>query len=355
VSDLQDRIQKELDDLVASGRETAAQFAAYLHGEPIVDACAGPVTRGTPFFSFSTGKGLTSTAVHVLAEQGALSYDLRLAEVWPEFARHGKDGITLRHVLTHSAGLPALPPELTRAELCDPGRMAGILADSAPVWEPGTRHGYHVWTYGWLVGETVRRVTGRTLSQVLADEVAGPLGVPGELLLAVPEDALGGLAPVRDGNWSAALDGLAAMLPNFARAVPAGARPDADLAGDPAFLRAEVPATGTVSARAAARMYAALLGEVDGVRLISPERLAEVSAVASTGPDWTFLMDVTRTLGYGVEADGRMFGASGIGGSLAGAAPALGLALAATKSTLAVDDGDPMERLRTLVLDDLTR
>jgi hypothetical protein len=171
---------------------------------------------------------------------------------------------------------------------------------------------------------------------------------------AVPEEALAGLAPLRDGNWSATLDGFATMLPNFARAVPAGAWPDAELAGDPAFLRAEVPAVGTVSARAAARMYAALLGEVDGVRLISPERLAAVSAVASAGPDWTFLMDVTRTLGYGVEADGRMFGAGGIGGSLAGA-PTLGLAPAATKSTVAVDDGDPMERLRALVLDELAR
>ncbi|MFD0593305.1 serine hydrolase domain-containing protein [Catellatospora coxensis] len=289
---LQQRVQQRVDELVDSGQETGVQVAAYLHGAPIVDAVAGladpatgrAVTPGTPFFSFSTGKALTSTVVHVLAEQGRLDYDLRLAEVWPEFARNGKSGVTLRHVLTHTAGLPALPPDVTAADLADWGRMCAILADTAPEWEPGTAHGYHVWTYGWLVGETVRRVTGRTLSQVLATDVAAPLGVPGELLLRVPDEDLDRLAVLDERSWSDALKQLSAQLPNFDRAVPHGARPDADLGNDRSFLRAEVPAVGTITARAAARMFAALLGEVDGVRLISPARLREATRPVTRGP-----------------------------------------------------------------------
>ncbi|GAA1419288.1 serine hydrolase domain-containing protein [Catellatospora coxensis] len=353
---LQQRVQQRVDELVDSGQETGVQVAAYLHGAPIVDAVAGladpatgrAVTPGTPFFSFSTGKALTSTVVHVLAEQGRLDYDLRLAEVWPEFARNGKSGVTLRHVLTHTAGLPALPPDVTAADLADWGRMCAILADTAPEWEPGTAHGYHVWTYGWLVGETVRRVTGRTLSQVLATDVAAPLGVPGELLLRVPDEDLDRLAVLDERSWSDALKQLSAQLPNFDRAVPHGARPDADLGNDRSFLRAEVPAVGTITARAAARMFAALLGEVDGVRLISPARLREATRPVTRGPEWTFGMPVRWTLGYAV--DGPMIEVGGIGGSLAGALPELGLTIAATKNSLAVGDGDPMEQLREMII-----
>lgn len=121
--------------------------------------------------------------------------------------------------------------------------------------------------------------------------------------------------------------------------------------GRPDVLRADVPAVGTMTARAAARMYAALIGEVDGVRLVSPERLAEMTAVAVGGPDWVFGADVERALGYSIEGGGAMFGASGSGGSLAGAAPAHGLALAATKNLLTAGEDDPMEDLRALILE----
>ncbi len=361
-STLQDQVQKTLDELVAADRRLGAQVAAYRHGELIVDACAGladpdtgrPVTSDTPFFSFSTGKALTTTVVHVLVEQGRLDYDLRIADVWPEFAQHGKRDVTLRHALTHSAGLPALPADVTADDFTDWHRMCDIVAGSELVWTPGTRHGYHVWTFGWLVGEVVRRATGRTAAQLLAEDIAGPLGVPDELFLGVPEAQLDRLARLADGNWSAALEQLSAQLPHFDRAVPRGARPDAALGNRRDILRADIPAVGTVSARAVAKLYAALLGEVDGVRLVSPERLRAISAVAVEGPDWTFGMDGSWALGYGIEAGGAMFGSGGIGGSLAGAAPAQGLALGATKNVLAVGDGDPMEQLRTLILETVT-
>ncbi|MFC7546006.1 serine hydrolase domain-containing protein [Plantactinospora sp. GCM10030261] len=356
MTDPQIEVQKTIDELVDSGREIGVQVAAYRHGELIVDACAGvadpvtgrPVTPDTPFHAFSVGKGLTSTVVHVLAERGQLDYDLRIADVWPEFARHGKDAVTLRHALTHSAGVPALPADTTLDDFTDWDRMCAVVAAAEPEWRPGSRHGYHVWTWGWLVGEVVRRVTDRTISQVLAEDVAGPLGVPDELFLGVPEEHLDRVARLVDRNWSDSVAALSAALPNFDRAVPPGARPGADSGNSRDLLRADIPAVGTASARAVAKLYAALLGEVDGVRLISPARLAEVSTVVNAGPDWTFGMQMSRTLGYGVE--GGMFGAGGIGGSLAGAAPESGLAVAAMKNSLSVGDGDPMEQIRTMLL-----
>ncbi|MEO3778915.1 serine hydrolase domain-containing protein [Micromonospora sp. B11E3] len=356
---LRAEVRAALDDLVGSGREAGVQVAAYLRGEPIVEEQAGladtvtrrPLTAGTPVYSVSTGKGLTATVVHVLAERGQLDYDLRVADVWPEFARHGKDGITLRHALTHTAGVPALPADVTLDDFADWDRMCAIVADAEPLWAPGERLAYHAWTFGWIVGEVVRRVTGRRVSAVLAEDVAAPLGVTGELFLGVPEADQGRLARVEDGNLSAMLEGISGHLPNLDRVVPPGARPDATLGLRPDVLRADVPAVGTVTARAAARMYAALIGEVDGVRLISPGRLREVASVAARGPEWVFGQEATWGLGYAVEGDGVAFGSAGSGGSLAYAYPGLGLTVAATRNRLAVADGDPMERLRALIHD----
>jgi CubicO group peptidase (beta-lactamase class C family) len=355
---LQDRVQEKLSELVASGAETGVQVAAYLHGELIVDAWAGtadpatgrPVTPDTPFFSYSAGKGVTATVVHVLAERGLLDYDLPIAAVWPEFARHGKGGVTLRHALTHAAGVPALPAGVTPADLTDWDRMCAIVAASRPLWEPGTTTGYHAWTFGWLVGEVVRRVTGRPVSQVLAEDVAGPLGVADQLFFGVPEAHLHRLARLEDRNLPAMLDLLSTQIRNFDLVVPPGVRPGAGLANRTDILQADIPAVATMSARAAAKMYAALIGEVDGVRLVSPQRLHEMSAVASKGPDWTWGQELPKTLGYVAEAGGAMFGWAGYGGSLAGAAPRHGLALAATKNALAMGGADPMEDLRTLIL-----
>ncbi|GHJ49209.1 esterase [Catellatospora sp. TT07R-123] len=350
---LRDRVQQTIEDLVASGAETGVQVSAYLHGEPIVEAYAGtdgtgrPVTADTLFPSFSTAKGVTATVVHVLAERGELDYGLRLADVWPEYAAHGKSGTTLAHALTHATGVPQLPADVTPADFADWDRMCALIAAQAPQWEPGTRQGYHAWTYGWIVGETVRRATGRTLAQALAEQVAGPLGVGGELFFGVPEAELGRVARLGEHGWQPALAYLSANLPHIDLVVPPAVRPDAALGNRPEFLRADVPATGTMSARAAARMYAALLGAVDGVRLISPERLARVTAVAMDGPDWVFGQPVRRSLGYAVE-DGH-FGSSGSGGSLAYAFPQLGLAVAATKNQMSFGDGDPMEQLRELI------
>ncbi|WP_344078074.1 serine hydrolase domain-containing protein [Luedemannella helvata] len=357
-------VRTRVDGLVASGDEAGVQVAAYLDGEPIIDVVAGvadartgrPMTADTPIFSLSTGKGLTATVVHVLAERGHLDYDLRIADVWPEYARHGKDATTLRHALTHAAGVPALPADIRAEDFADWDRMCALIADARPEWPPGTAHGYHAWTFGWLVGETVRRATGRTVSEVLATEIAAPLGVPGELFFGVPDDQLDRLAHLDDRNWSAAFETLAGHLPNLDRVAPPGVRPDATIGNRRDVLRADVPAVGTMTARAAARLFAALVGRVGGVRLISPARLRAATAPATSGPDWVFGQPVSMGLGYAIDGGGAWFGASGSGGSLAYGFPELGLSVAATRNRLAFDaDDDPMEDLRALIQDSVSR
>ncbi|MEV4846709.1 serine hydrolase domain-containing protein [Micromonospora matsumotoense] len=355
---LRARVRRTIGDLVDSGREAGVQVAAYRHGRLIVDETAGtadtatgrPLTAGTPIFSVSTGKGLTSTVVHVLAEAGRLDYDLRIADVWPEFGRHGKHTVTLRHVLTHTAGVPDLPADVTPADFTDWDAMCTLVADAVPRWAPGEQVAYHAWTYGWLVGEVVRRVTGRRISTVLAEDVAAPLGVPGELFFGVPEADLPRLATLEDNGLADLMAFASAHLPHFDAVAPPAVRPDAAIGSRPDVLRADVPAVGTLTARAAARLYAALIGDVDGVRLISADRLRQVSAVAVRGVEWVFGQETAFGLGYAVDDDGS-FGTAGSGGSLAYAYPELGLTVAATRNRLGANDGDPMEGLRTLIRD----
>jgi CubicO group peptidase (beta-lactamase class C family) len=354
---LQTKVQRTINALVGAGREIGVQVAAYLDGQLIVNAVAGladsasgrPVTPDTPFFSYSTGKGLTSTIVHVLAERGQLDYDLRIADVWPEYARHGKKQTTLRHALTHMAGVPTLPCYTTPEDFLDWDRMCRTIAGTAPAWEPGTQHGFHEWTYGWLIGEVVRRATHRPIAWVLAEEIARPLQAERELFFGVPGEQLPRLARLEDRNWTAALQTLSERIERFNEIAPPGVRPDAMLANRRDILRADIPSVATVSARGIARTYAALIGEVDGVRLISPERLAEITTVATEGPDWAFGGDLPKTLGYLAQLDGARFGWSGNGGSLAGCYPDVGLSVAITKNYLGIADDDPMEGVAALI------
>ena len=354
---LQARVQQRIDGLVAAGREIGVQVAAYLDGKPIVSVVSGladeasgrPVTPDTPFFSYSTGKGLTSTIVHVLAEQGVLDYDLRIADIWPEYGRHDKNRTTLRHALAHMAGVPTLPGFTTPEDFLDWDRMCQTIASTAPAWEPGTRHGFHDWTYGWLIGEIVRRATNRPISWVLAEDIARPLHADRELFFGVPAEQLPRLARLKDRNWTAALHVLSERIENFDKIAPPGVRPDATLANRRDILRTDIPAVATVSARGIARMYAALMGEVDGVRLISPERLKEITTVVTDGPDWAFGGELPKTLGYVAQRDGTRFGWSGSGGSLAGYYPDLNLSVAVTKNYLGTTDDDPMESVAALI------
>lgn len=348
-SDIQSRVQTALDRLVASGRETGLQAAAYVNGELVASAAAGtadpateqPLTTSTLVHSFSTAKGVTATLTHVVAARNGLDYDTPVARYWPEFAAHGKDRITLRHVLTHTAGVPQLPADISPGDMTDWEGMCARIADLTPLWEPGTATGYHGWTFGWILGEVVRRVTAQPLSAALRTHVTEPLGVADSLFFGLPGSEHHRVATLVDGNWDAALASMPDSAPIFI-ASPRTLAVGSAFGNDKGYLGADIPSAGTMTAEATARMYAALMTEVDGVRLLSADRFAEVSRQAVAGQDRIFGHPRSKTLGYfhGITWAGgspRSVGTTGTGGSAAFVDPEHGLAFALTKNRLTSD------------------
>src|ERR687897_371656 len=216
--------------------------------------------------------------------------------------------------------------------------MCAIIADSEPWWEPGTRIGYHAITWGYIVGEVIRRASRKPISQALREEVAAPLGVADELFFAVPESEQGRMAQLEDAEGNEDMFG---ELPEDSPIFKLGPDLTAEHTNRADLRSANIPAGGTVTARALARMYGALLDEVDGVRLISPERLREVSAMAMSGTDQIFGFPTSWGLGYSigqfmsnVHETQHVFGVGGIGGSHAYADTATGTTFALTKNRL---------------------
>src|SRR5919112_1110182 len=302
MNDLQQQVQEAIDRLVESGTERGLQVAVYRHGEQVVDAVAGvadpatgrPVTSDTPFYAYSVGKGATSSVAHVLAEREVFGYDTPIIELWPEFGAHGKENATVRHALTHTVGVPGIPADTTPEDLCDWEKMCAVIAD--------------------------------------------------ELYFGVPETEQGRLAWLEDAEGSAEF--LAAMPDDapFFKLGPRAVTPTAEFGNRPDILAADIPAGGKMSARAMARMYAALLDEVDGVRLVPPERLREITAAAFSGVDQIMGNPVTWALGYSIGRLGSdpretptAFGFGGVGGSFAYADTATGVTFALTKNKLTPD------------------
>jgi CubicO group peptidase (beta-lactamase class C family) len=211
-------------------------------------------------------------------------------------------------------------------------------------WAPGTKVGYHAYTFGYIVGEVVRRTTGKPISQVLAEDMAGPLGVAGELWFGMPASEQHRLARLEDIPGAAEMmSSMPPDLPMF-KAGPPSLFPTAQLGNRPDILAADIPAGGKTSARAIARMYAALVGEVDGVRLLPPQRLAEATAVSASGVDEVFGIPSTWGLGYSIGALGSTaqdtpttFGVGGVGGSFAYGDRTTGVAFGLTKNRLTDD------------------
>jgi CubicO group peptidase (beta-lactamase class C family) len=375
---LQHRVQQAADELVESGAELGLQIAVYRNGEPQVDVVAGAadpdsgraVAPDTLFHVTSTGKGVTAAVVHTLVEDGTLSYDTPVRELWPEFAAHGKSAVTVRHVLTHSAGVPALPVGTTPTELCYWQHMCRVIASAKPWWAPGTRTGYHPQTFGFLLGEVVRRATGHPISRVLAERVAGPLGLGDELFFGVPAAALPRVARLEDPPDGMALTpevlaGLADQVPFFRvvdgwTAAPAAVLPTAEFCNRIDVLTADIPAGGVMTARALARTYSALMCEVAGTRLISPDLLKQVVSVHVTGPDEITGAPTRRGLGYEIGFAGpldgpTLFGMAGSGGTAAFADTATGVAVAVAKTRVTAGEFDAFHRVSSIVADVLGR
>ncbi|HZA86114.1 MAG TPA: serine hydrolase domain-containing protein, partial [Acidimicrobiales bacterium] len=190
-------VADEFERNFAERGELGASVAVTVGGETVVDLWGGHADpehsrtwdKDTLCVAMSSTKGVTALAVHLLASDGGLDVDEPVATYWPEFAAAGKERVLVRHLLTHQAGLPALRDPVPPGGFYDWDDMIGRLAAEPPFWEPGTRHGYHALTFGFLVGEVVRRVTGRSFGRFVADEIAGPLGL--DLYIGLPE----GLGP----------------------------------------------------------------------------------------------------------------------------------------------------------------
>jgi CubicO group peptidase (beta-lactamase class C family) len=338
---LQSAVQALLQDFIDRDIEQGLQVAAYYQGEQVVDAWAGladpangrGVDGETLFVVYSASKGVTATAAHLLAERGELDYDAPIAHYWPEFAQGGKDRITLRHVLTHTAAVPHLPDGADLALLCDWEAVCRGLAQLAPLWTPGATIVYHAFTYGWLVGEVVRRVTGIPFARFVQEAICAPLGI--DSLFFGISDAVESRVATEEG--APELD-VAPADPLGCRIVPPTVRL-VSLANEPAFRRASMPAAnGIMNARALARHYAALIGEVDGVRLLAPETIAYAGRIHQEGLD--IGGEYTRfALGYHSGRPGgslgsraAVFGHGGFGGTLAFADPEYTMTFALTKN-----------------------
>jgi CubicO group peptidase (beta-lactamase class C family) len=361
---------------LAGGQEIGAAVAVYRHGRPVVDLWGGTADpedgraweRDTVAVVYSTTKAVTATCALLLAQRGDLDLDAPVAEYWPEFAANGKERIPVRWLLTHQAGLPAIDHPLTPAEAIAWEPMVTALAAQRPAWEPGTAVGYHGMTYGWLVGEVVRRVAGRSIGTVLAEEIAAPLDL--DLWIGLPESELHRVSrivaatPDLDAPARTDLD----ALPEPVRDVMAAYADPTSLTvrslltiitppldhNDPAEQRAEMPSTnGICTARALARFYAALIGEVDGHRILTPEALAAATTQQAAGTDRVLRMPVRVGTGFGLPGPDAFwytptaFGFPGYGGSLGFADPASGLAFGYVMNH--VQEGVADTRATTLV------
>lgn len=342
-SPLQDSMQALLNRLVEKGRERGAQLAIYHRGQLVVDVWAGiadpatgrKVTGETLFPVFSVSKGIAATIIHRLAARGLLDYDRPIAGLWPEFAAHGKDQITLRQALNHTSGIPQMPDEAELATTADWVKMCELVAQLEPLSPPGAKAEYHAITYGWIIGEPAQRVSGKSFTELLCQEITAPLGVEDSLYLGVPHDCHPEVA-VLEHNIPA---------PTFQpgpQSVPAKLGPLHTMMNLRALQEACIPATsGVVSARALARHYAALLpGGVDGVELLTPEQVKKVTTFGASDPEGT-----NHVLGYGVQGDRPLlgepcaaFGHGGHGGSNGYANTAHHYAVGYTRNRF--DDGE---------------
>lgn len=295
--------------------ERGAALAVYRDGHRVVDLWGGtrdvdgslPWERGTAQIVRSATKGVVSAALLLLHQRGELDLDAPVRTYWPEYKAAGKEHTRVRDLLAHRAGVPVLDRPLTPAEAADPDLAAAAVAAQAPVWEPGTAHGYHAQTFSWLTGELVRRVTGRSAGAWIAEHLAGPaaadfwLGLPaaeahrvgrvGRLQAPEPAGALR-VRPKR-AVADAYADPGSLTRRAFAAITPL---PDEN---DPAYRAAVLPASnGIATADGLARVYAALIGEVDGgTRLFTPDTVELARGERSAGPDRVLVVPTRFGLG----------------------------------------------------------
>jgi len=321
----------------AARGEVGAAVCVYVDGEPVVDLWGGyadaartkPWDRDTIVSVASTTKGMVALCTHMLVERGLLDLDAPVARYWPAFARAGKATLPVRWLLSHRAGLPAVRRDMPPQSLYDWHAFTEALAETEPWWEPGTRHGYHALTFGHLLGEVIRRVSGKSVGQFFRAEVAGPLGA--DFFIGVPaaEDARAAEVlpdpPPLPGDttmWDVILRDPTSMA---ARAFLNPPRTP-DVVNTRAWRAAEIPAgNGHTTARALARVYGALArgGALDGISLLRRTTIEAAVVEQSSGLDAVLSFPTRFGLGFMLPTperpfgpNPRAFGHAGRGGSI---------------------------------------
>jgi CubicO group peptidase (beta-lactamase class C family) len=338
------------------GEEVGAAVCVYLGDEPVVDLWAGQADarsgraweRDTPCLAYSCAKAVTALCALRLCAEGAADVEGPVSAWWPEFAVAGKAGTTTAHLLSHQAGLPAFSTPVTVAQAADPAALAARLAAQSPDWEPGSAHGYHPLTFGWLVGELVRRLSGQTVGQYLAERMAVPNGL--ELWLGGPDEVIGRAARItrrgpRPAGEPVAGPGTAAdTLPAAGTAAPTGgaagsgagrrmpdltarafSNPDPTSvpggSNSPEVLRAGWPASGLL---ATAGGLAGLYRDLLAGRLLDPAALQRALLPRATGPDRILGLSSAFGLGFMLASEtfwvppagrGSAFGHTGLSGA----------------------------------------
>ena len=351
---------------IESGGEVGAAYAVHHDGRLVVDLWGGTYQPDTLQLVFSTTKGWTAALANLLVERGELDVDAPVASYWPEFAAEGKGSIPVRWLLTHQAGLPYPTEVCTLDDVLSWDGVVDKLAGSSPLWEPGTQHGYHAVTYGFLVGEVLRRITGRSVGELMAAELSGPLGLdawiglPPELEPRV-EPLVGGITPEPSDDVDPALREMLAQFmgpeSTLGKALSCnGGLAEVGVFNTPELRAAELPAAnGVTDARSLSRLYAALVGPVEAderfpaaSRVLAPETVAAATVRQTSGNDAVLFFESTFGLGfmtsspfspYGGPAG---FGHAGAGGSVGFADPDAGLGCGYVMSKMQQNlSGDP--------------
>ena len=319
--------------------DKGAACCVYAGGRKVVDLWGGTYTPDTLQMVMSSTKGVVAVAAHLLAQEGKLDFDAPVTRYWPEFAAEGKQEMPVRWLFSHRAGLPAVDRPLSLEDVLAWDPVVDALAAQKPLWEPNAGHGYHVGTYGWLAGELIRRVSGLTVGEFVAEHIARPLGL--ELWIGLPEaeeEQVAPMIPPPAAPAGAAVDIFTArMLDPTTLLHRAFVNPPlpASVFNERAFHAAEIPAAnGITNARSLARMYAACIGEVDGVRLLAAETLEQATQVQSAGEDLVLGYETRYATGFQLSFPFRpmagegSFGHYGMGGSVGFAHPGREVAFA---------------------------